>query len=86
MRPGTEIRFKLTLDYSVLPEEYSADTLMKMIGEFDAYYQRTYLSRFTPPYDAHPVSYKNSLILGGGAGFFAKTLAYPYLGVQQGMP
>ena len=25
------------------------------------------------------------LILGGGSGFFAKTLAYPYLGAQEGM-
>ena len=85
IRPGTELRFKLTLDHSALPERFSVDSLTHMIRDFDAYYQRTYLTRFAPPRNAHAVSYRDSLILGGGSGFFSKTLAYPYLGAQEGL-
>ncbi len=84
VRPGTELIFKLTVDHSVLPD-CSAETLLQMIRAFDALYQKTYLSRFTPPRGAASVSYQNALILGGGAGYFSKTLTYPYLGVQEGM-
>ena len=58
---------------------------MQMIRDYDAYYQRTYLARFAPPRNAHLVSYQDALILGGGSGFFSKTLAYPYLGAQEGL-
>ena len=85
IRPGTTLKFKLTLDHSVLPDGFSAETLMQAIQEFDAFYQRTYVARFTPPPGAHAVSYQKSLILGGGSGFFAKSLAYPYLGAGEGM-
>lgn len=84
VRPGAALKFRLTVDHSVLPE-YSAETLLQMINEFDAFYQRTYLSRFISPRGAASVSYQNALILGGGAGYFSKTLTYPYLGVQEGM-
>jgi len=85
IRPGAELHFKLTLDYTVLQDEVSAETLMQMVQDFDRYYQQTYLARFTPPVDVHAVSYQNALILGGGSGFFAKSLAYPYLGTPKGM-
>lgn len=85
IRPGTELRFRLTLDHSALPHEYSAENIMQAIRQFDAYYQKTYLSRFEPPYDGLAISFRNTLILGGGSGFFAKTLAYPYLGAEEGM-
>ena len=85
IRPDTRLRFKLTLDHSALPEDFTSESLIKQILTFDDYYEETYLARFDPPYDAASVSYQNAIILGGGAGFFAKTLAYPYLGVQDGM-
>ena len=85
IRPGTSLRFKLTLDHSSLPEEFTSEWLMKQILAFDDYYDQTYLARFTPPDDAVAVSYRNAIIIGGGSGFFAKTLTYPYLGVQDGM-
>ena len=85
VRPGVRLRFKLTVDHSALPADFSVDALMRMIKEFDAFYQKTYVARFAPPRDARSVSCQDSLVLGGGSGFFAKTLAYPYLGVQKGM-
>ena len=85
IRPGTELCFKLSMDSSVLPEAYSVGTLVQMIKGFDRYYQETYLSRFAPPPDACAVSYADALILGGGAGFFSKNLAYPYLGTEKAL-
>lgn len=85
IRPDTELHFKLTLDHTVLPEWCSSESLMQMIQDFDRYYQQTYLARFALPPDTHEVSYRNALILGGGSGFFAKSLAYPYLGTSKGM-
>ena len=85
IRPGAKVRFKLTLDHSALPKEYSGEALMQMIRDFDAFYQKTYLSRFMPPSGSAPVSYQDSLIFGGGSGFFSKSLAYPYLGTPEGM-
>lgn len=85
IRPDTTLRFKLTLDHSALPEEFTSESLIKLILAFDDFYDKTYLARFTPPSDASPISYLNAIILGGGAGFFAKSLAYPYLGIQNGM-
>lgn len=85
IRPGVRLRFQLTLDHSVLPAGFTAESLMQMIRDFDTFYQRTYLSRFSPPRGAQGVAYQNALILGGGAGFFSKSLAYPYLGTPKGM-
>lgn len=85
IRPETELRFKLTLDHAALPADYTPERIMEMVRAFDRFYQSSYLSRFTPPSNAHAVSYADALILGGGAGFFAKTLAYPYLSVPKGM-
>ena len=85
IRPGTKLHFKLTLDHSVLPAEFSPEGLLRMVQEFDRFYQTTYLSRFTPPSNARAVSYENALIFGGGSGFFSKSLAYPYLGTREGM-
>ena len=85
IRPDTEVKFKLTLDHSALPAEYSAETIIQMINSFDSFYQRTYLARFSPPVGSHPVSYQNCMIIGGGSGFFSKSLAYPYCGIQEGM-
>ena len=58
---------------------------MQVIRKFNVFYQKTYLSHFAQPYDSRTVSYRDSLILGGGSGFFAKTLAYPYLGTSEGL-
>ena len=85
IRPGVELRFQICLDQSALPSNYSPDALMQMIRDFDTYYQKTYLSRFAAPVHAHPVSYQDALILGGGSGFFSKSLAYPYLGAEEGL-
>lgn len=83
--PGTVLHFKLTLDQSVLHHEITAESLMDSICVFDRFYEKTYLRHFTAPRHAAEVSYDNTLVLGGGAGFFSKTLTYPYLGEKDGL-
>ena len=42
--------------------DFSVDALMRMINEFDAFYQKTYVARFAPPRDARSVSCQDSLL------------------------
>lgn len=84
--PGTRLWFKLTLDMSVLKGRITVQELMRSIGRFDQYYCETYLPAFSEPRGAVPQMLNGKcLILGGGAGFFSKSLAYPYLGKEEGL-
>ena len=85
IRPGTKLHFKLTLDQSVLHQKITAESLMNSVRTFDSFYEKTYLCHFTAPRHAAEVSYDNTLFLGGGVGFFSKTLTYPYLGEKDGL-
>lgn len=85
IRPGTALHFKLTLDQSVLHQKITAEGLMRSIRTFDSFYEKAYLRHFTAPRHASEVSYDNTLFLGGGVGFFSKTLTYPYLGEKDGL-
>lgn len=89
VRPGTEILFALTLDRSVAGDSITAESLMNAINQFTWYYMDRYLydgdqERFIPPERMADVSWENAILLGGGAGFFSKTLAYPYFGDRAG--
>lgn len=80
IRPGTELRFKLTLDRSVVDPAITGESLLGAIRRFDRFYESCWLKHFTPPRNAADVSYQDALLLGGGAGYPTKTLTYPYLG------
>lgn len=83
--PNTRIRFRLTLDQSVLKGRITQETLQKAIQRSNTYYQQTYARKFTPPAGSVSLPQQPYLILGGGSGFFAKSLAYPYLGEREGL-
>lgn len=83
--PNTRIRFRLTLDQSILKGRITKGTLEHAIQRYDAYYQQTYGRKFTPPAGSVSLPQQPYLILGGGAGFFSKSLAYPYLGEELGL-
>ncbi len=85
IRPGTTLHFKLTLDHSALPTDFDSERIMEYIRDFYRFYKRNYISRFTPPQNAVTLNTQNVLILGGGSGYFAKTLSYPYLGMEDGL-
>ena len=79
VKPGTEIHFALTMDQSILKHtDIRAEDLYSYLDDFKEYYHDQYESHFQLPdggvYGSH------LLILGGGSGFFAKTLTYPYYG------
>ena len=79
------MRFKLTLDQSVLRGIITAESLMRSIRTFDSFYEKTYLKHFAAPCNVADFSYDDALLLGGGAGFLSKTLIYPYLGEKEGL-
>ena len=83
--PNTRIRFRLTLDQSILKGRITKETLEHAIQRYDTYYQQTYGRKFTPPTGSVSLPQQPYLILGGGAGFFSKSLAYPYLGEKLGL-
>lgn len=83
--PGATVHFKLTLDQSVLKGRITKESLMDAIQQFDTYYEQTYSRHFTAPSGAVNLPQQPHLILGGGSGFFAKSLAYPYLGEEKGL-
>ena len=85
IRPGTQIHLKLTLDQSILKGRITKESIMQAVNHFDTYYENTYLRRFSEPRNQAKVSYENFLFLGGGSGFFAKSLVYPYLGEKRGL-
>ena len=83
VRPGTPIRFQLSLDISLLGQQLTFEGLLASIQAFDDYYLDTYL----PPFKNLPRGGYDRpfLVLGGGAGFFSKTVIYPYLGKEKAL-
>ena len=84
--PGVSLHFKLTLDQSILKGRITKESLLEDIKAFDHYYKKTYEDKFKRPQNANAITAESApggmLILGGGAGFFSKSLAYPYLKEQ----
>lgn len=82
IRPGTEVHFAVTIDESVM--RYASFQLEKpedlygYLDDFIQYYKNTYERHFDLPDGG--VHNQHGLILGGGSGFFSKTLTYPYYG------
>lgn len=79
LRPGTEIRFSLTIDHSLCP--FGKDDILRAVTRFDEDYSDNFLEayrgidRLRPP----------QVYLGGGAGFLSKTVLYPLLGKDAGV-
>jgi len=83
IRPGTKIRFKLTLDQSILKGTITKEFILEAVENYADYYYDTYIMHFDEPEQEASVEYKNCIFLGGGAGFFSKSLVYPYLGEER---
>ena len=82
VRPGETIRFRLTLDQSILnryAHPITKDALLEAIAEFSRFYQDTFLSHFPQGHPVANIPDTPHLILGGGTGFLSKTVGYPYL-------
>ena len=76
--PNSEIVFVLTLDRSVVGNAVTPQSLLNSLKNFIEYYADNYLYAW---YDDVPSKDRTHyILLGGGAGFFSKTLIYPLYG------
>lgn len=83
--PGRAIRFRLTLDQSILKGCITAESIMEAISALAAYNARVIESRFVRPAGFIAPAGGNILYMGGGAGFFGKSMVYPYLGEKRAL-
>lgn len=82
VKPDTDVTFMLTLDRSVVGNAVTPVVLLDALNRFAGYYIDTYFTKWKidiPFNDAD-----HFMLLGGGAGFFSKTLAYPLYGSNAG--
>lgn len=79
LRPGTVIRFSITIDPKIC--QYTIDDIMVAVDAFNDLYYDLYLKRY--PRTDRPSS--GTVYLGGGTGFFTKTVLYPLLGYRDGL-
>lgn len=79
IKPAWKICFSLTLDRSILGTMLGLDEILQAISDFYCYYRETFSARF-PEDDLDTPQFGSYIYLGGGAGFFGKTVVYPYLG------
>lgn len=79
IKPERDILFDLTIDSTLCP--YTIEDIMSAVEKFsDLYYER-YLKFYQEI--AHPSS--DSVWIGGGSGFFTKTVLYPLMGEEDGV-
>ena len=78
IRPGTKVKFMLTIDTSKCHLDKKA--LQQAISDFSEMYYQCFLKKFR-----FPRQEENSVWLGGGVGFVSKTEIYPLLGESQGV-
>lgn len=79
VKPETDIHFDLTIDSTICP--YTIEDIVDAINCFNEYYYNMYLYRFK----GSEFPKKNTVWLGGGSGFFTKTILYALLGQDKGI-
>lgn len=85
VKPCTEIYFTVTLDQSVLKNTITEKTISQAIQKYILFYEKQFVNRFKQPANNAEVNYEHSIVLGGGSGYFSKTLTYAYLGANKGL-
>ncbi len=73
LKPGTVVRFTLTIDSGLCP--YTIQDIMKAVAAFGDAYYTMFSSHFAGTDRPAP----DTVWLGGGSGFFSKTVLYPAL-------
>lgn len=76
--PETKITFRLTLDQNILSDANILTELREAIRAFDAFYIQEYNSYFAIKKEFEDLFRDDFIVLGGGSGFFAKNLIYPF--------
>lgn len=78
LRPGTKIKFTITIDTSVC--SLTKEDIENAIGYFSRMYYECFLKAFSIDRPA-----ENTVWLGGGAGFVSKTEIYPVFDKKDGI-
>jgi CRISPR-associated protein Csm5 len=79
LKPGVVVRFEMTIDKKLLALSSAAsfvdyfDRLESPIGKFASMYDAGFRDRFYHPEEKSPTE-KNHIYLGGGSGFYTKTI------------
>lgn len=76
LKPGTKIKAKLTLDQKILKHKVSKDEILDSIAAQSQYLTDFVDEMFKIPWNAFTDIPNDYLVLGGGTGFFNKTLNY----------
>lgn len=76
LRPGTKIKAKLTLDRKILKDSLTIYDILDSIAAQSEFLTDNIDVEFDSPLNTFTEIPDNYLILGGGAGFFSKTLDY----------
>ncbi len=76
--PETKITFRLTLDQNILSDTNILTELREAIRAFDTFYIQEYNSYFAIKKEFESLFRNDFIVLGGGSGFFAKNLVYPF--------
>lgn len=79
LRPGTVIRFTITIDPKLC--QYDINDILAAVELFNNAYYDIFLSQFVGA--DRPLS--RTVYLGGGTGYFTKTVLYPLLGYTKGL-
>lgn len=78
IKPGTSISFRLTIDPDLCP--YSVEDIFEAVKIFGSAYYSLFLSKFAGTDRPR----EDRVWLGGGTGYFTKTILYPMLGATEG--
>jgi len=84
LRPNLKVSFDLCADSSV-PGGINVDYIKEAIRDFGSFYADHFSSKFKKPINDTAEKFQDTLVLGGGSGFFSKTLAYQLLGPAEGL-
>lgn len=75
IKPGTEFRMRLTIDTSI-QKNITLKTIEQAIANFGKTYKDTFVSAFRLPPQTEQSDYTSCLVLGGGSGYFGKSIHY----------
>lgn len=74
IKPSTTVTFTLTLDNG--EKSIKIDEIKSALSMFSGYYDSFVKTKFNYPPNALKPDYKGKLLLGGGVGYFSKTVMY----------
>lgn len=85
LRPGLVIDIPITIDKEISNDCFLPKNLLKAVRVFDDTYRENCLCHFSEPKGGKLPSLSQHLFLGGGSGYFDKTVTMPWLGEEDGL-